>query len=241
MAVRPANPNGLGVVHFTCSDWIHATGAIHQDSFGPLLRHGYTIFHVQHAPLSQGTIEDFVAEAHRAVRFVRSHAAQYGIDPDRIGVTGAAAGASLALVVATRGGPGEPGASDPVDRASSAVQAVAVFSPLTDFLDLRGSSVDPGDEGPPKALRAAGEQEDRLRPVVRPAVAWGEMTAWSPPQGPSLSGWGVPRGRPGSFAASPGRVPVSSVRRVALVADSVRKADPKRIAERSRGEQAIAR
>ena len=71
----------------------------------------------------------------RAVRFIRYHAKDYGIDPDRIGITGASAGGHLSLMLGTAGDKGDPNAKDPVDRVSSRVQAVACFFPPTDFLN----------------------------------------------------------------------------------------------------------
>jgi acetyl esterase/lipase len=71
----------------------------------------------------------------RAVRFVRYHAADYKIDPNLIGVTGASAGGHLSLMLGTAGDNGKPDARDPVDRVSSRVQAVACFFPPTDFLN----------------------------------------------------------------------------------------------------------
>ena len=71
----------------------------------------------------------------RAVRFIRHHAKDYGIDPARIGVCGASAGGHLSLMLGTAGDAGKPDAKDPVDRESSRVQAVACFFPPTDFLN----------------------------------------------------------------------------------------------------------
>ena len=47
-----------------------------------------------------------------------------GIDPNKIGVTGGSAGGHLSLMLAVKGAPGNPKAPDPVDRVSSAVNAV---------------------------------------------------------------------------------------------------------------------
>jgi len=92
----------------------------------------------------------------RAVRFIRYHAKDYGIDPDRIGVTGASAGGHLSLMLGTAGAKGDPNAKDPVDRESSRVQAVACFFPPTDFLNYGkpgDEKIHPTDHAPP--FRAA--------------------------------------------------------------------------------------
>jgi acetyl esterase/lipase len=55
----------------------------------------------------------------RAVRFVRAHAGQWGLDPNRIGVMGSSAGGHLAATALTHFDEGDPSAADPVDRVGS--------------------------------------------------------------------------------------------------------------------------
>jgi acetyl esterase/lipase/type 1 glutamine amidotransferase len=74
----------------------------------------------------------------RAVRWVRSHAADLKVDPERIGVWGFSAGGHLALLVgcADPGAGIEPGEDGP--PASSRVRAVASWAGLTDLADPSG-------------------------------------------------------------------------------------------------------
>lgn len=58
-------------------------------------------------------------DAQRAVRYVRSHAADYRVAADRIGIWGFSAGGHLASTAITHFDSGEAEAADPVDRASS--------------------------------------------------------------------------------------------------------------------------
>lgn len=67
-------------------------------------------------------------DAERAVRWVRAHAQELGVNPDHIGVAGISAGANLALHLACRWTPCEAGAFDPIARVSSRPDFVAVFS-----------------------------------------------------------------------------------------------------------------
>jgi acetyl esterase/lipase len=54
-------------------------------------------------------------------------------------------------------------AEDPVERESSAVQAVACFYPVTDLLNLGKSTENPGNGGPPKSfVRAFGSDSTNL-------------------------------------------------------------------------------
>ncbi len=60
-----------------------------------------------------------LGDAQRALRTVRAHAADYHIQPDRIGIMGFSAGGHLASTAGTHFDAGNPSAPDPVDRASS--------------------------------------------------------------------------------------------------------------------------
>ncbi|MFA6545430.1 MAG: alpha/beta hydrolase, partial [Limisphaerales bacterium] len=57
-------------------------------------------------------------DAQRAVRLVRHRAAEWGLDPRKIGVTGYSAGANLAMNLAANFDPGNANATDPVERVS---------------------------------------------------------------------------------------------------------------------------
>ena len=58
-------------------------------------------------------------DVNRAVRLTRSHAADWGIDPRRVGVLGFSAGGHLTSTAVTHFDPGNPEAEDPVERFSS--------------------------------------------------------------------------------------------------------------------------
>lgn len=58
-------------------------------------------------------------DATRAVRWVRAHAADYHVDPHRIGIVGSSAGGHLAATLLTHFDAGNPDARDPVERVSS--------------------------------------------------------------------------------------------------------------------------
>ncbi len=130
-----SNANGSAVVLVVSGGYFSSRESIIPAFFLPLLNRGYTVFAVVHGSQPRYTVPEIVLDVNRAIRFIRHHAKDYAIDPGRIGVTGASAGAHLSLMLGTAGDPGNPNAKDPVDRESSRVQAVACFFPPTDFLN----------------------------------------------------------------------------------------------------------
>jgi acetyl esterase/lipase len=65
-----------------------------------------------HHPIELGDMQ-------RAIRMVRARAAEWHLDPARVGVMGFSAGGHLASTASTHFDSGNPAAPDPVDRASS--------------------------------------------------------------------------------------------------------------------------
>lgn len=60
-----------------------------------------------------------LGDVSRALRYVRAHAADWKLDPKRIGVMGSSAGGHLASTAVTHFDAGQPEATDPIERASS--------------------------------------------------------------------------------------------------------------------------
>jgi acetyl esterase/lipase len=64
------------------------------------------------------TIDNAREDAQRAMRLVRSHAKEWNLDPNRIGIMGFSAGGELTSMVAFGKTDGNPDAADPIDRES---------------------------------------------------------------------------------------------------------------------------
>lgn len=152
---QPRPANGVGIILMVSGGWFSSHESINADNFRPLLNRGYTVFAVVHGSQPKFVITEIVPDIHRAVRFIRHNAARYGVDPNRLGITGGSAGGHLSLTMGTQGGPGDPNAKDPVDRESSAVQCVACFFPPTDFLNYGRPGDDAVGIGVLKAFKAA--------------------------------------------------------------------------------------
>jgi acetyl esterase/lipase len=129
------NANGAAIIWVVSGGWFSSPAAINPKFLEEFLKRGYTVFAVVHGSQPRFTIPEAIADMNRAVRFIRHNAREYNVDPDRIGISGASAGGHLSLMQGTAGDKGKPDATDPVDRTSSRVQAVACFFPPTDFLN----------------------------------------------------------------------------------------------------------
>ncbi len=92
-------------------------------------------------------------DAQRAIRFVRAHAAEYRISPDRIGIWGFSAGGHLASTTGTHFDAGDPNAADAIDRMSCRPDFMILAYPVISFTtpythrgslrNLLGDSPDP--------------------------------------------------------------------------------------------------
>ena len=132
---QPAKTNGVAIIFMVSGGWFSHHEHISAPKYEPFLDRGYTVFAVVHGSQPKFTVPEIVEDIQRAVRFIRHHAGKYGVDPNRLGITGASAGGHLSLTMAVKGGPGKADAKDPIDCESSAIQCVACFFPPTDFLN----------------------------------------------------------------------------------------------------------
>ena len=120
--LKPAKPNKAAVVFVVSGGWISDHSML--KSYGPDLEKvfvdgGFTVFEVVHGAQPRFKVAEIVEQVRTAVRFVRAHAADYGIDTNRVGISGISTGGHLALMIA--GSPDSP------------VNAVAAIAPPTDL------------------------------------------------------------------------------------------------------------
>ncbi len=74
-----------------------------------------------------------LGDAQRAIRTVRSKAAEYRLLPDRIGIMGFSAGGHLASTAGTHFDAGDAAAGDPIDRLSSRPDFLVLCYPVISF------------------------------------------------------------------------------------------------------------
>jgi len=100
-----------------------------------LAQHGYVVAAIKYRLRKEGQWPKSVEDAKCAVRWMRAHAAENGVDPERIGVMGNSAGGYLALMVGyTAGMPEFEGNGGNADQSSAVKAVVDVYGP-TDFTE----------------------------------------------------------------------------------------------------------
>ena len=102
------NAKGIGVIFVVSGGFFSSHEAINPAFVRPFIDRGYTVFAVVHGSQPRFTVPEIIQDMNRAVRFIRHHAKDYGIDPDRIGVYGGSAGGHLSLMLGDGGRQGRP-------------------------------------------------------------------------------------------------------------------------------------
>lgn len=117
-----------------------------------MARRGYAAVTVSYRLSPEAAYPAAILDIKAALRFVRAHAADYGIDPGRIAIAGGSAGGQIAALVGTTNGDARFD-DDAADGASSAVQAIVNIDGLSDFTSEEARRY---EDDPAKQPSAAG-------------------------------------------------------------------------------------
>ncbi len=118
--------------------WIHGGSwrggdkARNQAAF--LGAHGFATASLNYRLLQEAPFPAQIRDCKAAIRFLRTHAAEFNLDPGRIGVWGESAGGNLAALLGTTSGVAE--LEEPAERGLSRVQAVCDCFGPTDMPTL---------------------------------------------------------------------------------------------------------
>ena len=130
--------NGAGILHMVSSRWISRWPVSPRGSYmrriQALLDRGFTVFAVRHGSSPRFTVPEAVEDVQKALQFVHANAADFGVDPQRLGVHGSSAGGHLSLML------GLAPAGDSEDSPSGLIAAVVSFYAPVDLREMAGTS-----------------------------------------------------------------------------------------------------
>jgi acetyl esterase/lipase len=187
-AYRPAKPNGFGIVFVAGSAWQAAPeyGArpikeTQIELWGPpLLAAGYTVFSVNHRGAPRFHYPAAIEDVQRAIRFLRAHAKDYGIDAARLGGLGGSSGGNLIGLAALRAAPGISDDADPVNREPATLQVVVLRAAVSDLRNMPTPEsanfvvsymeIPPGNSAPARALYDGASPVTQVGPNSPPTL-----------------------------------------------------------------------
>jgi acetyl esterase/lipase len=133
------------VVYFHGGGWVRGDKAADRERNlgGHFAAAGFVFVSVNYV-LGPGVWPRNLHDCRNAVRFIRAHATDYGVDPARIAAMGASAGGHLALMAAytAEQGPAEFAPAGPYAGVSDRVAAVVNFYGMTNLLTRRVAESD---------------------------------------------------------------------------------------------------
>ncbi len=136
--VPAAAKNGIGIIDVASGAWHSDRGKIRDHKMARIYDifcgKGYTVFAIRPGSRTKYTALEMLQNVKTAIRFVKAHAEEYGVDPERLGITGASAGAHLASLAVVTAEEGSPEAGNALERQSTHVAAAGIFFPPTNFL-----------------------------------------------------------------------------------------------------------
>lgn len=149
----PTGPkNGLGVIDVISGSWSSARGRLNDHKqarmFDIICGRGYTVFAIRPGSITKFTAQEMLSNLKTGIRWVKAHAKEYGIDPDRLAIAGASAGGHLASLAVTTAEDGDPKAKDELKRYDTRLKAAVIFFPPTDFLQWGDLKVKEGQTSP---------------------------------------------------------------------------------------------
>jgi len=117
-------------------------------------------------------------DAARAIRLVRARAAEWGLDPARVGILGFSAGGHLASTAGTHFDAGKADAADPLERVSSRPDVMILIYPVITMREKThaGSKKNLLGDNPTSELVALLSNEEQVTKETPPAFLVHTMT-----------------------------------------------------------------
>lgn len=141
LPVAPSASPRPVIVRIHGGAWRHGDKST-QQSIAKYVSRGYAAAAINYRYSQQAIFPAQIEDCKAAIRWLRAHAAEYGIDPDRIGVWGTSAGGHLAALLGTTGGVEDFDTGENLQFPSNVQAVVDCYGPT----DLVAAAKTPGFE-----------------------------------------------------------------------------------------------
>ena len=133
--LMPDSANGAAILFMMSGGWYSswAPPETRVRQFKDMLDAGFTLIPIYHGSAPRYHVPDAYSDVSRAVRHVKLNAANYGVDTNRIGVTGGSAGGHLSLMLGLDSDTGKSDDKDAVMQVDNSVAAVVAYFPPVAF------------------------------------------------------------------------------------------------------------
>jgi acetyl esterase/lipase len=139
--------------------WVHGGGWLAGDRsdgfFLPVVKSGFAVASIDYRLSQVAIFPAQIYDCKAAVRWLRSNAAKYNINPNKIGAAGASAGGHLVALLGTTNGDPQLEGDEGITGVSSDVQAVVDYFGPTDFTAIK-------QDATPEQLRNLNDPVTRL-------------------------------------------------------------------------------
>ena len=146
---EPARPPVPLILWIHGGSWEH--GSHHQNPAQAMAGRGYAVASIGYRLSSQAKYPAQIEDCRAAVRWLRAHASEYGLDPVRFGVWGASAGGHLAALLGTAAGEKRFDVGENLEQSAAVQCVIDSFGPadllhwgeppLPAYLDTPNSAV----------------------------------------------------------------------------------------------------
>ncbi len=142
----PSQPHPL-IVFVQGSSWRRPTMGEKIPQLVQFVKAGYVVATVQHRNSLDGhPFPAFLQDVKTAIRFLRTNAAKYDIDPDRVAIWGTSSGANAALLVALTGDDPRYQTDEYHDQSDSVNAVISCFAPTDVIATFKHAAKVPGSD-----------------------------------------------------------------------------------------------
>lgn len=167
--------------------WVHGGGwkKLTKEDFGRqtiLLKHGFAVASINYRLTRYATFPAQIYDTKAAIRFLRKHAADYNLNPDKFGLWGSSAGGHLVSLAGVADDDSELEGAIGVTDVSSKVQAVCSWFGVSDMVKIvEDLNIQNGTKEVPNITKLLGGNIDEKLALANLSSPINHITSDDPP------------------------------------------------------------